>query len=250
MSILEFKQRTELNPAVADKSPMRNGDKEPRPRGVLTPHLCPSPTQLMTFFTSKRQEDFAADDLFTATSNMSTGFHGKYPESPLNLPSTDSFGDDLGLQQHHLSMFDPSTSVSSTASVFPSSSEFPSFNATMRYDHHPPPSSFHSFTSNGNRHTTPSPVRTGLGSRSRSRSRPPGLASSSSNSSSNPSNGATAGSIGPARTSRTRRNSSISGTSPPPPFTHGHPRPHAIVIPPTARPGPSGPNWFVHGQSS
>ena len=40
-----------------------------------------------------------------------------------------------------------------------------------------------------------------------------------------------AGSVGPMRTTRARRNNSISGTSPPPfGVHHGHGRPHAIVI--------------------
>ncbi|KAG6829938.1 hypothetical protein H0H87_009672 [Tephrocybe sp. NHM501043] len=75
----------------------------------------------------------------------------------------------------------------------------------------PPPSSFHPFT----RHT-PSPIGP---SRSRSRSRPPSSGGAP------PQSTAAPGSIGPARTTRTRRNNSVSGTSPPPS------RPHAIVIP-------------------
>ncbi|KAJ6572295.1 hypothetical protein B0H19DRAFT_1133235 [Mycena capillaripes] len=87
-------------------------------------------------------------------------------------------------------------------------STLPALNSSMRYDPHPPgpggympsPSSFRS----------PSPHHT---SRSRSRSRPP-----SSHLASNPG--------GPTRTTRTRRNGSISSTSPPP-----RPVPQAIVIP-------------------
>jgi hypothetical protein len=96
----------------------------------------------------------------------------------------------------------------------------------------PPPSSYH-FASNNSRQT-PSPQQQqqqqqqyhhALASRSRSRSRPPSASES-----------ASAGSIGPAR--RSRRNNSVSSTSPPP-----YARPHAIVIPAT-RPG-NGSGWFT-----
>jgi hypothetical protein len=169
-------------------------------------------------------------------------------------------------------------------------STLPASNSSMRYDppppqhpqqqqqqhdstSNPPPSSFHShshLTSNSNRHS-PSPVGSGslhspvmgssasagrdVGCRSRSGSdsRLPVVASDSSSSSSNTNsaNGGTTGSIGPARTSRTRRNGSISGTSPPP-LGHGHGRPHAIVIPGSGRGGAatgSG-SWFVNGGQS
>ncbi|KAJ7056175.1 helix-loop-helix DNA-binding domain-containing protein [Mycena amicta] len=84
-------------------------------------------------------------------------------------------------------------------------STLPALNSSMRYDPHPPyipsPSSFRS----------PSPHHH---SRSRSRSRPP-----SSHLASTPAGG-------PTRTTRTRRNGSISSTSPPP-----RPVPQAIIIP-------------------
>ncbi|KAG6865325.1 hypothetical protein C0991_003499 [Blastosporella zonata] len=106
----------------------------------------------------------------------------------------------------------PSDSPSSYPTHF--SQTLPALNSSLRYentpDTNPPPSSFHPhFT----RHT-PSPLHPT--SRSRSRSRPP-----SSGGGPNPSSGG----IGPARTTRARRNNSVSGTSPPPG------RPHAIVIP-------------------
>ncbi|KAF9446993.1 HLH-domain-containing protein [Macrolepiota fuliginosa MF-IS2] len=122
------------------------------------------------------------------------------------------------------------SSASSTASAFPHdpppgfNSTLPALNSSMRYEPHPdppqpqqshPPSSFPSnhFT----RHT-PSPIHHPhhATSRSRSRSRPP-------------SSGGVSGGPGPARTTRTRRNNSVSSTSPPP---HGA-RPQAIVIPGT-----------------
>ena len=119
----------------------------------------------------------------------------------------------------------------------PFNSTLPAINSTIRYDPpspsspqlppssttNPPPSSFHPAHAHLTRHT-PSPA-----SRSRSRSRPP----SSSSAPSPPSSAANgAGRVGPARTTRARRNNSISGTSPPPfGVHHGHGRPHAIVIP-------------------
>ncbi|EDR06960.1 uncharacterized protein LACBIDRAFT_299392 [Laccaria bicolor S238N-H82] len=92
-------------------------------------------------------------------------------------------------------------------------STLPAINSTMRYDPpspsspqlppaNPPPSSFHPH--HLSRHT-PSP-----GSRSHSRSRPP----SSSSAPPFPPVANGAGGVGPARTTRTRRNNSISGTSP------------------------------------
>ncbi|KAF8880463.1 helix-loop-helix DNA-binding domain-containing protein [Gymnopilus junonius] len=173
-------------------------------------------------------------------------------------------------------------------------STLPALNSSMRYEPHAgspinaPPSAFHNFNVPGgagaglNRHT-PSPIHShsmhspilggnsgGMGhhhshshgghvSRSRSRSRPPtggATSSSASNSNGNNSTGNNAGGIGPARTTRARRNNSVSGTSPPPFGHHGHHgRPHAIVIPGSTR-GQSGngqgPGWFgaVSGQSS
>ncbi|KAF9527617.1 hypothetical protein CPB83DRAFT_836411 [Crepidotus variabilis] len=93
-----------------------------------------------------------------------------------------------------------------------------------------------------------------INSRSRSRSRPP--TSSSSNEGGSAANGVTvnpagvtvnsaAGGIGPARTTRTRRNNSVSSTSPPP-----YGRPHAIVIPGSRGAGSGNGNWFVSSQSS
>ncbi|KAF7292002.1 BHLH domain-containing protein [Mycena indigotica] len=86
-------------------------------------------------------------------------------------------------------------------------STLPAINSSMRYDPHPPyipsPSSFRSPSPHSHQH-----------SRSRSRSRPP-----SSHLASTPAGG-------PTRTTRTRRNGSISSTSPPP-----RPVPQAIVIP-------------------
>jgi hypothetical protein len=96
---------------------------------------------------------------------------------------------------------------------------------------HPPPSAYH-FNPANPRHT-PSPQQQQqqqfhhhLASRSRSRSRPPSSSES-----------ASAGSIGPAR--RSRRNNSVSGASPPPPY--------AIVIPAT-RPV-NGNGWFSQSSS-
>ncbi|KAF8067684.1 HLH-domain-containing protein [Lyophyllum atratum] len=125
----------------------------------------------------------------------------------------------------------------------------PALNSSLRYENdsqtqNPPPSSFHHFT----RHT-PSPIsgshpNPSGHSRSRSRSRPP----SSGGATANP---GTAGGIGPARTTRTRRNNSVSSTSPPPG------RPHAIVIP-RSRAATVGGNangngaagWFMPGHST
>ena len=103
-------------------------------------------------------------------------------------------------------------------------------------DYFAPPSSYHFNTSHTRQ--TPSPHQQQPYhhlSRSRSRSRPP---------SSNESAPTSTGSIGPARTSRSRRNNSVSSTSPPPPYA----RPHAIVIPATRQPNSNG--WFVNSQSS
>ncbi|KAG6821122.1 hypothetical protein H0H93_006461 [Arthromyces matolae] len=101
----------------------------------------------------------------------------------------------------------------------------PTVNSSLRYenDFHP------HFT----RHT-PSPSHP---SRSRSRSRPP---------SSGGPGAPPPGAIGPARTTRSRRNNSISGTSPP------AGRPHAIVIPrsraATVSNGTSG--WYIPSHST
>jgi hypothetical protein len=100
--------------------------------------------------------------------------------------------------------------------------------AAIRYDHHPdpppPPSSFPSHF----RNSTPSPI----GSRSRSRSRAPSVPP-------------TAGVVGPTRTTRSRRNNSVSSTSPPP---HSASRPQAIVIPSSHRSnGAAGPATGING---
>ncbi|KAG6901561.1 hypothetical protein C0995_010539 [Termitomyces sp. Mi166 len=114
----------------------------------------------------------------------------------------------------------------------------PALNSSLRYENEPnaPPSAFpHHFA----RHT-PSPISASHPSRSRSRSRPP--------SSGGPPNAA--GGIGPARTSRVRRNNSVGGTSPPPG------RPHAIVIPRSRAAtvsgnGNNGNNgWYIPGHST
>ncbi|KAG6918198.1 hypothetical protein DXG01_015987 [Tephrocybe rancida] len=120
----------------------------------------------------------------------------------------------------------------------------PALNSSLRYENPesttappppPPPSSFHPFT----RHT-PSPnngPNANGHSRSRSRSRPPSA-------------GAGAGGVGPARTTRSRRNNSVSGTSPPPG------RPHAIVIPRSRAATVSGnangaqAGWYMPGHSA
>lgn len=100
----------------------------------------------------------------------------------------------------------------------------------------PPPSSYH-FNARGSPSPQQQQHRQHLHhlSRSRSRSRPP---------SSNESAATSAGSIGPARTSRSRRNNSVSSTSPPPRYA----RPHAIVIPTSRQPTSNG--WFVNSQST
>ncbi|KAJ7474433.1 helix-loop-helix DNA-binding domain-containing protein [Mycena galericulata] len=108
-------------------------------------------------------------------------------------------------------------------------STLPALNSSMRYDPHPPgpsayipsPSSFRSPSPHGPH-----------GSRSRSRSRPPSshLATPAG---------------GPTRTTRARRNGSLSSTSPPP-----RPVPQAIVIPSShggangSRGSPYQQNWF------
>ncbi|KAJ7093456.1 helix-loop-helix DNA-binding domain-containing protein [Mycena belliarum] len=112
-------------------------------------------------------------------------------------------------------------------------STLPALNSSMRYDPHPhgvaympSPSSFRS----------PSPHHGS--SRSRSRSRPPSSHLST-----------PAG--GPTRTTRARRNGSLSSTSPPPGAAqHGRPVPQAIVIPGSHGQGARGsPYWFgVNGE--
>ena len=97
----------------------------------------------------------------------------------------------------------------------PSSPHLPPSSTT-----NPPPSSFHPAHAHLTRHT-PSPA-----SRSRSRSRPPSSGSPLSSTANR------AGGAWPARTTRARRDNSISGTSPPPfGVYYGHGRPHPIVIP-------------------
>ncbi|EDR06935.1 uncharacterized protein LACBIDRAFT_299321 [Laccaria bicolor S238N-H82] len=130
-----------------------------------------------------------------------------------------------------------SSSLHDAYQQHPFDSTLPAINSGMRYDPpspsspplppssttNLPPSSFHSAHAHLTRHTR-SPA-----SRSRPRSRPP----SSSSAPFPPSSAANgSGGMGPARTTRARRNNNISGTSPPPfGVHHGHGRPHAIVIP-------------------
>lgn len=101
-----------------------------------------------------------------------------------------------------------------------SNNNYNSTTTTLRYDSHSdqpsnhPPSSFHpTFTRHTPSPSSPFPTNSHSSHRSRSRSRPPSGST------------VTTGGLGPARTTRSRRNNSISGTSPPPA------RPHAIVIP-------------------
>ncbi|KAF8217618.1 hypothetical protein K438DRAFT_5029 [Mycena galopus ATCC 62051] len=123
-------------------------------------------------------------------------------------------------------------------------STLPALNSSMRYDPHPPPAS--AGGNNSNYMPSPSSFRSPSphhASRSRSRSRPP-----SSHMPAAPSNAG-----GPTRTTRTRRNGSLSSTSPPP-----RPVPQAIVIPsghgnnagargsPYANQGWFGVNGWVH----
>jgi hypothetical protein len=109
----------------------------------------------------------------------------------------------------------------------------------------PPPSSYHF-----NRHT-PSPIHqqpTHPQSRSPSGSRPPSTGSTGATAAPN----GVSGSVGPARTTRSRRNNSVSSTSPPPP---PHARPQAIVIPRSTSNnnngggGGGGGGWFVPSHS-
>jgi len=162
-------------------------------------------------------------------------------------------------------------------------STLPALNSSMRYEplpppahqqgspsmnNNPPPSAYHTFSVGNNRHT-PSPIH-GVHSpimnshhndaRSRSRSRPPassagGPSSLSNTDNKNPTsptlaNAQNVSSIGPARTTRARRNNSVSSTSPPP-YGGMHGRPHAIVIPGSARAQQQQQQgWFVSSQSS
>ncbi|KAF4616735.1 hypothetical protein D9613_008859 [Agrocybe pediades] len=152
-------------------------------------------------------------------------------------------------------------------------STLPALNSSMRYEplptpshqqgspnmSNPPLSAYHTFSVGGSRHT-PSPNMNSHhnDARSRSRSRPPtsgagaGPSSLSNADSKSPTlaNAQNASSIGPARTTRTRRNNSVSGTSPPP-YGSMHSRPHAIVIPGSARAQQQQQQgWFVSSQSS
>jgi hypothetical protein len=130
------------------------------------------------------------------------------------------------------SLHSPSTSLHDYHNHPPPhfNSTLPALNSSMRYEPPPennpltpsspqvPPSSYH----NGFARKTPSPPHgQGIPNRNeRSRSRPP-------SSTGVPNTALNTGGIGPARTTRTRRGSSMSGTSPPP--LQG--RPHAIMIP-------------------
>ena len=99
----------------------------------------------------------------------------------------------------------------------PSSPQLPPSSTT-----NPPPPSFHPAHADLTRHTHP---RITL---------PPQITSTSCSSALPPpsSTANEAGGVGPVRTTRARRNNSLSGTSPPPFGVHrGHGKPHAIVIP-------------------
>ncbi|EDR06973.1 uncharacterized protein LACBIDRAFT_299430 [Laccaria bicolor S238N-H82] len=129
------------------------------------------------------------------------------------------------------------SSVHDAYQQHPFDSTLPAINSGMRYDPpspssaplppssttNLPPSSFHPAHAHLTRHTR-SPA-----SRSRPRLRPP----SSSSAPFPPLSAANgSGGMGPARTTRARRNDSIPGISPPPfGVHHGHGRPHVIVIP-------------------
>ena len=208
--------------------------------------------------TAYRTHNISDVSASSASSTASSAFPTHFPSS-----STTTNGGGAGSQP---------SSLHDTYQQHPCNSTLPAINSTMRYDPpspsspplppssttNPPPSSFHPAHAHLTRHT-PSPA-----SGSRSRSRPP----SSSSAPPTPSSAANvAGGVGPTRTTRARRNNSISGTSPPPFGVHReHGRPHAIVISggrmgslsgvahagsplSTSYNGGGGNGWYIPGQS-
>ncbi|KAJ7484237.1 helix-loop-helix DNA-binding domain-containing protein [Mycena latifolia] len=111
-------------------------------------------------------------------------------------------------------------------------STLPALNSSMRYDPHPHPHAHAGYMPSPSSFRSPSPH--GHASRSRSRSRPP-----SAHLASTPAGG-------PTRTTRARRNGSLSSTSPPP-----RPVPQAIVIPGSHGQNRGSPYWFgVNGDQA
>ncbi|TFK21735.1 HLH-domain-containing protein [Coprinopsis marcescibilis] len=188
----------------------------------------------------------AYDDGYHRTHNI---FDVSSPIPVNTNPNGVPNGGNNGTGSQPSSLHSPSTSLHDYHNHPPPhfNSTLPALNSSMRYEPppennpltpsspqlggNPPPSSYHN-PHNGFARQTPSPSHTQPGSvpangRPRSHSRPP---SSTNATGSNPSAALSAlnsGGVGPARTTRTRRGNSISGTSPPP--LHG--RPHAILIP-------------------
>ncbi|EFI26814.1 hypothetical protein CC1G_15737 [Coprinopsis cinerea okayama7 len=199
--------------------------------------------------------------------------------SPIPVNSNHPNGAHNGPGSQPSSLHSPSTSLHDYQHHPPPhfNSTLPALNSSMRYEPPPennpltpsspnvPPSSYH-VPHNGFTRHTPSPSHSHPGSipidgRSRSRSRPPSSGAAGPGSATSAAmNALNSGGVGPARTTRPRRGSSISGTSPPP--LHG--RPHAIVIPGGSRPshsnvvgspingsaGPGSNPWFMaNGQT-
>lgn len=180
-------------------------------------------------------------DISAPTSHQHHSLHGQHHFQPSSASSTAS------AFPPHLTG-NPNSNMNNNSHDFAPhfNSTLPALNSSMRYEPLPDPpaqpssAGLSSSFSNQFRHT-PSPTISGhhhpvvshrhhgstasVTSRSRSRSRPPSTPGGPSSLNTAPV-GVTSTNGGPARTTRARRTSSISGTSPPPPA-----RPQAIVIP-------------------
>ncbi|KAL0569073.1 hypothetical protein V5O48_012900 [Marasmius crinis-equi] len=149
------------------------------------------------------------------------GLHGhhQHQHNQSHERSTHSPSDDVSGSYRTHNIFD--MGVGAPVGVSPSTtttshfnSTVPPLNSSMRYEQ--PSHSQHDYPHTANTPSPPLGVGSGNGrEQSRSRSRPP-------------TGGGSTGGVGPQRTTRTRRNNSISSTSPPP---HIRPAAQAIVIP-------------------
>lgn len=194
------------------KAPGPHSKSDSSKVGLRLPAFWQQPT--MAFFHSTiRQEGFHPEnpemsfmnDQFSSRKHQpaSLDFHDEL--ASLIDPVHDRQPPDDPYRSTH-NIFDTSISLHDYHNHF--NSTLPALNSSMRFDPHPPPavepppSSFSQHASFTSRQT-PSPhlqqQQQPQASRSRSRSRPP-----------------SSGGIGPQRTTRTRRNGSISSTSPPP----------------------------------
>ncbi|KAG5641887.1 hypothetical protein DXG03_004008, partial [Asterophora parasitica] len=195
-----------------------------------------------------RQEGFHPhNDGNTPPPNNYDLFNPFLPDAFRKFPSTSTsidFNDELATlishdRSHRHNIFDVSAS---DAPAYPPhfNQTLPALNSSLRYENDThPPSAYHPHfsrhTPSPNSSSHPAPARPRSRSRPSSAGPPPASAPA----------GPATGSIGPARTTRARRNNSVSSTSPPPG------RPHAIVIP-RSRPAPvsSATNWYIQQQHS